>query len=226
MEIIHVFNGKYNVAIIENDQYIGNTIRHGYEWDGWMRRDIQEHYKENTDILDIGANIGYNTLMFSDYGPVHSFEPVYHEFVTRNVEINKLNNPVKVYDIALSNKVGDVTLYMPKNAPDNPRYINYGGTSMNPSDDYNTETPLVSRCDILDNVYSGVPSIIKIDIEGEELNMLRGAVETIKKHTPVLLIEIHGYSENNEIVTFLKTLGYTNTPISRPEHMYIFKCVL
>jgi len=223
MDVIHIFNGKYNVAIIENDQYIGNTIRHGYEWDGWMRRDIKEHYKENTDILDIGANIGYNTLMFSDYGPVHSFEPVYHHLVSRNIEINKLNNPVKVYDIALSNRVGDVTLYMPKNATDNPKCINYGGTSMNPSEGHNMETPMVRKCDTLDNVYSGVPSIIKIDIEGEELNMLRGAVETIKKHKPVLIIEIHGYSEDNEVVAFLKTLGYTDTPTTRPEHMYIFK---
>jgi FkbM family methyltransferase len=222
MNLVHVFNGKYNVATIENDQYIGHTIRCGYEWDGWMRHDIVEHYKENTDIIDAGANIGYNTLMFSDYGPVHSFEPVYHKIIEYNIKINKLNNPVRVYDIALSNKVGETLLYIPKNATDNPTLINYGGTSMNPHDGHNMEKPLLCRCDMLDNVYSGVPSIIKMDIEGEELNMLRGAVETIKKHKPVLIIEIHNFSENHEVVQLLKTIGYTNVPISRPEHMYIF----
>ena len=55
-----VFNGKYNVNVIANDEYIGPTISHGYEWDGWMREDIKKYYKSGTDILDIGANIGYN----------------------------------------------------------------------------------------------------------------------------------------------------------------------
>ena len=68
-------NGKYNLNTISNDQYIGNTLKQGYEWDGWMRYDIEKYYKPGTDIIDVGANIGYNSLMFSDYGPVIAFEP-------------------------------------------------------------------------------------------------------------------------------------------------------
>ena len=60
-----VNNGKYNVFVIEDDEYIGNAISKGHEWDAWMRRDLEKYYVEGTEILDIGANIGYNTLMFS-----------------------------------------------------------------------------------------------------------------------------------------------------------------
>jgi len=84
IELVGVNNGKYNVFVIKDDEYIGPLIARGYEWDGWMRTDVQKHYKPDTDILDIGANIGYNTLMFSDYGPVHSFEPVYNQIVIKN----------------------------------------------------------------------------------------------------------------------------------------------
>ena len=53
-------NGKYNVFIIADDEYIGPTINAGCEWDGWMREDIQKYYTPGTEIFDIGANIGYN----------------------------------------------------------------------------------------------------------------------------------------------------------------------
>ena len=71
-------NGIYDVHVISNDEYIGPTIARGREWDGWMRGDIRRCHKPDTEIIDVGANIGYNTLMFSDYGPVVSFEPVFH----------------------------------------------------------------------------------------------------------------------------------------------------
>ena len=221
MNLVHVFNGKYNVTVIDNDQYIGNVIKHGYEWDGWMREDIKKYYIENTDIIDIGANIGYNTLMFSDYGPVHSFEPVFHQITEMNIKNNKLNHTVKLYNFALSDTCDKVLMYIPKNAPDQPTHINYGGTSMVPSDAHNTDAPLECECDMLDNVYSGVPSIIKIDVENAEMNVLRGAKGVLEKFKPTLFIEIFDL-ENSEIPTFLKSLGYTNKPEPRPEAMYIF----
>ena len=110
-----VFNGKYNVmAVIANDEYIGPTISHGYEWDGWMREDIKKYYKSGTDILDIGANIGYNSLMFSDYGPVHAFEPVFHGIVEMNARDNALNHAISVYPIALSNEDTKSVIYIPE----------------------------------------------------------------------------------------------------------------
>ena len=77
IDIVQVNNGIYNVAIIKNDEYIGPCIACGHEWDGWMREDIKNNYKDGTDIIDIGANIGYNTLMFSDYGPVHTLSLIH-----------------------------------------------------------------------------------------------------------------------------------------------------
>ena len=70
-------------------------------------------------------------------------------------------------------------------------------------------------------MYHGIPSIIKIDVEGHELNVLKGAVNTIKKHKPMILIEIHQF-ENSEIPEFIESLGY-DKPDERPEAMYLYR---
>ena len=216
-----VNNGIYNVFVIEDDEYIGPAIARGYEWDGWMRRDIQENYKPGTDILDIGANIGYNTLMFSDYGPVHTFEPVYDEIVDMNIKNNNLKNQVKLYDCALSNVECVSTMYIPQRGCTYENKINYGGTSMCMHEERFGNQMVHAQCKRLDDIYDGIPSIIKIDVEGHELQVLEGAINTIKTHMPMILIEIHNF-ENSEIPKFLENLGY-GTPIERPEVMFLYR---
>ena len=76
-------------------------------------------------------------------------------------------------------------------------------------------------CERLDDIYKGTPSIIKIDVELHELQVLEGAKETIKKHMPTILIEIHDYG-NNPVAKFLEDLGY-DKPEERPEAVYLYK---
>ena len=219
VELVGVNNGIYNVYVIKDDEYIGPCIARGYEWDGWMRVDIQACYKEGTDIIDIGANIGYNTLMFSDYGPVYSFEPVYYKIVSLNAESNKLKHPINVFGFALSDEKCTSNIYLPNKEFSNNGKLNYGGTGL-----ISSETAIVQQteCERLDDVYEGTPSIIKIDVEGYELQVLKGATKTIKEHMPMILIEIHHFDENNEVHKYLKELGYGD-PVERPEWMYLYR---
>ena len=208
-----VDNGRYRVHVIRDDLYIGRTIAAGYEWDGWMRRDVSVHHKSGTDILDIGANIGYNSLMFSDYGSVHAFEPVFHDILTKNVGENKLRHDVTVYPIALSSEKGACALHLP---PREHGAMNYGGASLV---DYGTD-PIPAVRDRLDDVYHGTPSVVKIDVENHEMEVLQGAVKTLEKHKPALLVEIHGYDQS-PVPKFLEQFGYLR-PEPRPEQMWLF----
>lgn len=222
LNVVMVNNGRHNVVVIENDEYIGPTIASGHDWDGWMREDIIKYYKNGTDILDIGSNIGGNTLVFSDYGPVHSFEPVYHQILNINTNrINKLKHPVKVYSFALSDSEYETKIYIPQFGCQYENKINYGGTSLNKRTDGKKTVSVDVWCRKLDDVYEGSPSIIKIDVEGHELNVLKGAVNTIKKHKPMILIEIHDF-EKSEIPEFLESLGY-DKPEERPEAMFLYR---
>ena len=114
VNIITVQTSKYKVDLIEDDLYIKNSIMQDREWDSWMRTDLPHIYKPGTDILDVGGNIGYNTLMFSEYGPVHTFEPLFYSIINKNVSQNVLNNPVTVYPFGLSNVTEQILIYKPK----------------------------------------------------------------------------------------------------------------
>ena len=210
--------GKYTVSVISDDLYIRHTLTHGVEWDNWMRNDLPLMYKPGTDILDIGANIGFNTLMFSDYGPVHSFEPLFHKVVSQNVLQNTLNNPVKVYPFALSDVDSDVLIYLPK--PQDHGLTNYGGSSMTPSSMHDLDKSTMVQTVRLDVVYQGHPSIIKLDVEGHEYKVLLGAENTIRTYKPSMYIEIFDF-ETSPIIPFLKEIGY-NIILTRPEHNYLF----
>ena len=184
---------KYTVSVISDDLYIRNVLTRGVEWDNWMRNDLPLMYKPGTDILDIGANIGFNTLMFSDYGPVHSFEPLFHKVVSQNVLQNTLNNPVKVYPFALSDVDSDV---------------------------HDLDKSTMVQTVRLDVVYQGHPSIIKLDVEGHEYKVLLGAENIIRTYKPSMYIEIFDF-ETSPIIPFLKEIGY-NIILTRPEHNYLF----
>ena len=220
IDVTRVQNGIYDVCVIRNDEYIGPCIARGHEWDAWMRRDVRMYHTPGTDILDIGANIGYNTLLFSDYGPVISFEPLYHEIVNTNIKNNTLRYPVQVVPCALSDEQTITSIHIPSHGHDSNTHINYGGTSFHHTGEWKGEGVDV-RCERLDAIYTGTPSFIKIDVEGHELQVLKGAQEILKKHTPAILIEIHDFSEDTEIHQFMVSLGY-GTPIRRPEAMFMY----
>ena len=220
LQVKCINNGKYNVFFMADDEYIGPCIARGYEWDGWMREDLDKYYKEGTQILDIGANIGYNSLMFSDYGPVYAFEPLFHKVITMNVENNKLKNNIHVVPIALSNESENKIMYFPK-AVKQTGLRNYGGSSMQKTDGMDESTKTEVECRRLDDVYKGVTSVIKIDVEGHELEVLKGAENTIRKYMPTLLIEIFDY-EDSEVAKYIRSLGY-DEPERRPECMFLYR---
>ena len=209
--------GRFNMSVIKDDQYIGDCLRRGIEWDGWMRQDLPHIYKYGTDILDIGGNIGWNALMFSDYGSVHTFEPLFHKVITKNVFQNTLKNPVKVYPYALSSDEGLLPIWLPRRDPSGLR--NYGGSGLVKNTSYEEEPVAQVPIMRLDDVYKGNTSVIKLDVEGSEFKVLQGALETIKRSLPAMYIEIFG--EKDTITNLLRPLGY-DTIIPRPEHNYLF----
>jgi len=220
ISVNRVNNGIYDVHVISDDEYIGPVIARGHEWDRWMRRDVRRWHVPGTEILDIGANIGYNTMMFSDYGPVVSFEPVFHKIVELNVKSNALRYGVQVIPCALSDEKTVSTIHIPSRGCESNTLINYGGASFNLGDDMRGEG-INAYCERLDDIYTGTPSFIKIDVEGHELKVLKGAEETLKKHKPTILIEIHDFSEDHEVHTFITSLGY-GAPEKRPEDVFMY----
>ena len=75
INVARVNNGIYDVHVISDDEYIGPAIARGHEWDRWMRRDVRMLHKPGTEIIDIGANIGYSLFSFQIMAPCYPLNP-------------------------------------------------------------------------------------------------------------------------------------------------------
>jgi len=221
MRLLQCQTENYKIFIPDDDEFVGYEIRKtGKLWEDWIGDDIKQYYKPGTDILDIGANIGTHSLMFSETGPVHAFEPVFHEIVKLNIENNELKHSVKIHPFALSDVEKTANIYIPQKTPWGAR--NYGGTSMHPNKIalHDTDKPTKCICHPLDDVYDGTPSVIKMDVENHELYVLKGAANTIKKHKPVIYAEITD-PDTSEVVKFIENLGY-NKPMRKTHGICVF----
>ncbi|MHA1762930.1 MAG: FkbM family methyltransferase [Promethearchaeota archaeon] len=148
--------------------------------------------------IDIGANIGIYSLLFSRHAKfVYSFEPYPRnlDFFRKMMAINHVKN-VKIYPYGISNKIGK--LYFRKgNSIATGRLTKEGDFQVNTITlDYFIELTKIE------------PSIIKIDVEGLEFSVLKGAEDFLKRKKPMILIETHGPMITKKILKYLKAIGY------------------
>jgi len=136
---------------------------------------------DNKDFIDCGAYIGESALIFEkEYNPnkIYSFEPVLdnYKLLTENIKINNLK---KV--IAIQKGVGEKSTTKKYHSLDVCSFISENGEA---------EMDIISIDEYVENNNLSV-GLIKMDIEGYELEALEGAKKTIKKFKPVLLIGIY-----------------------------------
>ena len=153
--------------------------------------------------VDLGANIGNHSLVFSrHFSEVHAFEPHTQTFDLLSMNISRVGN-IKAYNIGVGEKAEQMLLHE--------NISNMGGSSVvNDSGQKSIQVNVLPLDDALD---SPIPiSLIKIDIEGMEYSALKGAVETIKAHQPIIAFEQHAslfeYGTTASI-RLLVNLGYT-----------------
>lgn len=162
---------------------------------------IRQYYDENEAITvcDIGANIGNHSLYFAKVlGAkwVYSFEPVNSTFdiLKKNIDINNLNN-VTLYNCALGEVEGngDVLIRDKYNAGANSIVYDVDGvTDIKTLDSYEFDYKI---------------DFLKMDVEGFEKSVLKGAKEFFKKNHPLLYIEI--FDDNYEdVLHLLENAGY------------------
>ncbi len=176
--------------------------------------------KNSSCFFDIGANIGYYSLVAKKFNPsilVHGFEPMPSaaKYFKNNCKINNFND-VEVHQMALTNFMGEATFYSNKN-PKFPNEVDflYGDNSLN-----SDATGVISRVEIkvktdtLDNFIAAhlkenqKIDLIKLDTEGTENLVLEGASNVLKKHRPIIMCEIiKGFIER-EIENILADNSY------------------
>ncbi|WP_109479331.1 FkbM family methyltransferase [Paraburkholderia sp. C35] len=177
----------------------------------------RQHFGDGVIAIDGGANIGVHTIEWGrhmyGWGQVHSFEAQEAVFyaLAGNIALNNCMN-VRARHAALGERCGD--MIVPR--PDYTKPASFGSLELRQRDDTEAIGQAISY-DANDGVKVPVvdlPSLelgrldfLKLDVEGMELDVLRGARAVLERHRPVMLIEMIK-SDQAAIQDFLTGLGY------------------
>lgn len=153
---------------------------------------LLEICKNKQTVVDIGAHIGLCALPVSQViastGMVHAIEPAQsnYQYLNQHVQYNKIQN-IKTYSLL----VGD------SNEDNVPFYESAEATGMNSIIQYKTLASAQwqhkqQMClDDFCEEHNIVPDVIKIDVEGAEMAVLRGAQKILTQHHPIIVLSVH-----------------------------------
>jgi FkbM family methyltransferase len=176
---------------------------------------------EDAVIFDVGANIGSMALKFAQLAPdghIYAFEPTY--FAYRKLRRNMTLNP------QLEKRITAAQLFLSDQSYSDHRLQAYASWKVNGRQGRThslhggavkraDRIPAVSLDDFCQNQQIGRLDLIKIDTDGHELHILKGARQTIENFSPIIVFELGAYTlkERNEdfqdYVDLFSTLNYT-----------------
>lgn len=165
--------------------------------------------------LDVGSNKGsylFSMARWAKGAPVIAFEPQRKlaDYLTGACQRSGFSN-VTVENLALSNQEGELQLYVPGDADSPGASLESGIAGKTPC---HTETVKVTTLDTYVAAKLKRPvRVIKIDVEGHELAVVQGALATIRRDRPLLVIECESRhlpqgKSVPEFLAFVESLGY------------------
>jgi FkbM family methyltransferase len=188
----------------EKDYWLGT-----YEPD--LRDIAQKLIKPGDVIYDVGANIGYISLLCAGLvgpqGRVVAFEalPANIQRLTANMEINHLNPRIAIVHAAVTSHNGPVTFYTHHSGA-----MGKAEGSAGRDEEYSdsiTVTGITMDAFIAANG-NPAPDLVKMDIEGGEGNALLGSKHLLSAHKPTFLIELHGEVAASQVWDILSRNDY------------------
>lgn len=190
-------------------------------WDGDLLRFFYGKMTPGCRFLDIGANTGSYCLLCAlvPDARCEAFEPQYtaRQVLQSNIDRNNLGPYVNASWLALWDTNGNGYLACPPSGASGLACLAKDPTRFRPASIVQVQLRK------LDNVGIAQIDLMKIDVEGAELMVLRGAEQTLRREHPGLLVE---YDERNvaafgydrsEIVTFLRDVGYSHFTFLGPD---------
>lgn len=178
--------------------------------------------KDCETILDIGANIGWYSINISNMNNkanIFAFEPIPNTFnyLMKNINQNNSSN-IHAYNFGFSDVKKDLIFYYYKEGPGNSSIRNLSGRN-----DVKKILCKVEKMDDFVQEKDIIVDFIKCDVEGAELLVLKGGIETILRDKPIIFTELlRKWSRNfnyhpNEVIMLLKGIGYKCFTIQKEE---------
>lgn len=201
-ELIDGRNGPrlYN----RNDIYVGGSLAAYGEFSYSETEFFQQVVLEGNIVVEVGANIGAHTVdiarMVGPYGKVHAFEPqrLVFQVLCANLALNQLTN---VYAYQAGVGASDGEMQVPDVDPH--ERMNYGGI---PLGTYQVaETVRIVTVDSLDLAHC---HMLKVDVEGMEVDVLTGAAGTIANYRPLMYVENDREQNSERLLTLIESYSY------------------
>ena len=173
---------------------------------------FKKYILKNTFLIDIGANIGAFTIPFyftykNKISKVYAVEPdkKNYYFLKENLKLNKIENKVKIlnYVISYKNKVNKVYSHYPifSDKKNGKLFFKEGNTNK------------VKKKSLDELIFKKkINYILKIDVDGNEYHVIKGAQKFITKYKPLILIEISksliSKSQFEQLIDILEKSNY------------------
>lgn len=184
--------GGKRYTLISDDNYLKNLSD---RFEPQMVRLFKAVAKESEVILDIGANIGCTALLFADLSKqVYAFEPseTTFYFLEQNISSSGLKN-ISLQNIGIGAESGEYSLtFNPAN-----RSGGFVSNQTQVSAGHVTEKIVIRKLDeVIQSLNVSKVDFIKIDVEGFEGQVLRGAGQTLATYKPMVVLELNHWCLN------------------------------
>lgn len=204
---------------LPNDAYIGRSLEVYGEYSEGEMALFAQLLRPGDTAIDAGANIGALTIgmarLVQPHGSVHAFEPqrTLFDILASNIRLNGLTNVV-----AHARAVGSARSTIRVPPLDYRRRDNFGGVGLGGEQGEAVEMITI------DSLGLARLRLLKVDVEGMEAQVLRGARATIERLQPALYIENDRADRSRELITLIFEIGYRLwwhvTPLFNPQNFF------
>lgn len=200
----YTWSTQYNYEYLTGDYEEKETMD---TFCSWLRADAV--------FYDLGANVGYYSFIANQYiskGKIYSFEPMPPNIDTFKAHLSLnakrlINNSINLMPYAVSDKEKEVVFSSSDMSTEGNTYVN---SVLHSSSSKDLRVKCFSVDGLLEQGYLK-PDILKIDVEGAEFDVLKGAEQTIRKYHPNILLATHDChlpGVQKLCVDFLQQIGY------------------
>ncbi len=186
--------GRYKLYVASDDVGFGANVLLDGLWESWLTIFMAKRLQLGMNVVDVGANHGYYTLLFADIvgpkGRVAAVEPnpAACALLRRSISLNGFTLRVSVIEVAAgASENTQVILHVPPHEPKNAHVLDWSGNEEAGTNGISVVTRCLSS---LLHEWARV-DFIKVDVEGAEEAVVGGALPMLERDRPDVVLEFN-----------------------------------